>query len=282
MESNNEFVIQIESQIRNNVFKNKEELMHYLTSLMKRELISQEEDVKKLLNLYDSMHVHEQPLNMDDYKGANLGEQNFIISTKEDRILKTNESAREMDEEFKKTQNEMLVTNKVGIVNADDVFKKMADTEKEELNLISLTEALSIDNVSLETLQKIRYFINNKYINPYEYKIDITTNIFYNVNTKEVFEVRKNEEKNEYELYKGGEVIYRENEQEEVQEQELEYQSEEEKQLYENKEKENVKKRVLVPPKNYPNNRAFSKMSFLILNIITFITLITMIYLLNK
>lgn len=290
MESNNEFIIQIENQIRNDQFKSKEDLSQYLTMLTESGQPNQEvekEQIKKFLDLYDSMHSNDQTLNLEQYKGANLGEQNYIISMKDDKILKTNEQTEKMNEEFSKLQNEITANNKSGMVNADDVFQKMAETQKEELNLISLTEAISMDNIDLEILQKIRYFINNKYINPYEYKIDLESGLFYSIVTKEIFEVRKNEETNEYELYKGGEIVYNQKEQEETNEQELEYQTEEEKELYENRtNKEDlkyVKKRVLTKQTDYPNNRAaFSKMSFLIVSIITFVTLITMIIILNK
>lgn len=291
MDTKNKLMIDIESQIRNKEFKSKDELTLYLKNAINNGRINQTEIIK-YLDLYDSIYINDQPLNMENYKGSTLDEQNFIISTETDQILKTNESAKEINKEFKELQNEMIADNKGDITTADDVFEKMVETKKEELNLIPLIEIFEMQNIEIEKLQKIKYFLNNQYINPYDYKIDLNSNIFYNVVTKEMFEVRKNEQTNEYEIYKGSEIVYKENEVEEEQEQEieyksaeeyeqeLEYQNEEEKQLYESR--KNVKKRVLVPPRRNPNNYAFSKMSFIIINIITFITLITMMIFLNK
>ena len=62
--------------------------------------------------------------------------------------------------------------------------------------------------INIELLHKIRYFVSNKYINPYSYKIDLENGIFYNTETSEVLEVRKDEVTNKYQIYKGSEVVY--------------------------------------------------------------------------
>lgn len=287
---NNNILTEIEKSIRDNEFKNKDELNNYLNYLVESGALREYQEtewIKKFLDLYDELYPEtEQSLNIENYKGVSLEDKQFIVSTQDDRILKTNEEIDKIDEEFKKTQNELLATNKGETVTADEVFEHMADNQKEELSLIPLTEINKIDNVKIETLQKIKFFINNKYVNPYDYQIDISNDIFYNITTKEMFEVRKNEETNEYAIYKGGEVVYKENNQEELTMENEEItnneaiEKDEEKQLYERK--DDVKRRILAPPKHFPNNKAFSNISFLVLNIITFILLITMIFFLNK
>ena len=37
------------------------------------------------------------------------------------------------------------------------------------------------DNINKETLNKIKFFINNSYTNPSSYKVDIEHDIFYNI-----------------------------------------------------------------------------------------------------
>ena len=285
---NNNLLIDIERKIRNDEFKNKEELNNYLKKLLDAGLFEQYQEnlqIKKLLDLYDSLHSYSsQPLNMENYKGVSLEEKQFIVSTQDDRVLKTTESYQKIDEEFKNNQNELIASNKGETVTADEVFERMANTQKEELSLVPLTQIHTISDIKIETLQKIKFFINSQYVNPYDFQIDLSNGVFYNVTTKEMFEVRKNEETNQYAIYKGGEIVYRENNQTEENQvtnnMEPSYESEEDKQLYERK--DNVKRRVLTPPKNYPSNMAFSKMSFLILNIISFMVIITMIIFLNK
>ena len=144
------------------------------------------------------------------------------------------------------------------------------NNQKEELSLISLSEAITKDNLDIELLQKIRFFVSNKYINPYSYKIDIESGIFYNIETLEVLEVRMDDTTNKYQIYKG---IYGD---------EL-VESDEEEMLYEDKTKNKPKIRVLRPPSmNDYNNAAFSKMNFLLLVISMFAASIIFINILNK
>lgn len=79
-------------QIRNNNFKSKEELNNYIiylkNNLIPSEVLSNEK-VLELLNLYDSIHQNDNPkLDMRNYKASSLSNQNFIISTQTDKVLK--------------------------------------------------------------------------------------------------------------------------------------------------------------------------------------------------
>ena len=96
-----------------------------------------------------------------------------------------------------------------------------------------------------------------------------------------MFEVRKNEDTNQYDIFKGSEKIYgHATELEQTPPQEHEF--EEEKQTYEEQlNKANLKVRRL-EKKSFMNNAAFTKVGFLIINILTFTILTTMIILLNK
>ena len=265
MENQNNYnvYLDLENKIKNNDFKSKEDLNRYIVNLKQRGFISSNDNhkIEELLNLYDKFNMKtDHQLNMDGYKNVSLENQELIVSTNNDRILKTNTNHGEMEKEFKQTQNEMIASNQE-LVNANDVFGKIANTKKEEVTLLSMSEVFNKDNVDLEILQKIRYFITNKYINPYNYKVDIESVIFYNISTDEVLEVRKDSETNEYKILRGNEIVY-ENESQALE-------KEEENQLYE---KKNIKVRRLVKENNRPfNNAAFSKISFLVLNIIIFI-----------
>lgn len=262
-QNNYNFYLDLENQIKNNGFKSKEDLNRYIVNLKQRGFISSNDNqkVEKLLKLYDELNSHtDNPLNIEGYKNVSLENQELIVSTNNDRILKTDSNHGEIEKEFMQTQNEMTA-NRQGLVNTNDVFEKIADTKKEEVTLLFMSEVFNKDNIDLEILQKIKFFITNKYINPYNYKVDIQNGIFYNPETDEVLEVRKDSETNEYKIYRGSEIVY-ENESQVLE-------KEEESKNYE---KKNIKVRRLVKEDNRTfNNAAFSKISFLILNIIIFI-----------
>lgn len=221
---------------------------------------------------------------MENYKGVGLEEQSFIISTQTDQILKTMEGHEDISKEFKEVQNEIIANSNDAKTNADTIYNHMANNQKEEINLISLYEVFTKNNIDIEILRKIKFFISNKYINPYSYKVDITNGIFYNVETSEILEVRKNPNTNEYQIYKGSEIVYGDSYQNEEQQEktdDLIRDTNEEEQLHENRNK--PKTRVLrYPQSNHYGNAAFSKIDFLLLNIIIFGTIITFIALLDK
>ena len=282
--SSTEIFNDIERRIKNNDFKSKEEITKYIFNLKERGFLSQEELEKKmpeLLGKYDELNqISDMPLNMENYKGVGLENQNLIVGIEQERILKNLESKDNLNKEFKQVQNQIVANNQDALTNADVIFNKMADTQKEELSLISLSDAISKDNLDIELLRKIKFFVSNKYINPYSYKIDVENGIFYNTETSEVLEVRKDEVTNKYQIYKGSEVVYGE---EYINELELNRDVPEEEMVYDEVSKNKPKVRVLRPPsmKDY-NNAAFSKMNFLLLVISMFTASVVFINILNK
>lgn len=275
----------IERRIKNNEWINKRELSEYLIGIKNQRLIN-EDELQKLLDSFDGLDkASATPLNMENYKGVGLENQNLIVSTKTNQILKTTEYPNNLSEEFRTTQNEIIANTNDAHVNADTVFNYMAENKKEEASLISIEEALNHDAIDIEMLQKIKFFISNQYINPYEFKVDITKEIFYNIETSEVLEVRQDEITNEYKIFKGSEVIYGENYQIEEElnntEQNLESEKDEEEKIYENREKPKV--RTLRPPqaRNY-NSAAFSSINILIFIITLFSTTIIVANILNR
>lgn len=279
-------------QIRNNNFKSKEELNNYIiylkNNLIPSEVLSNEK-VLELLNLYDSIHQNDNTkLDMRNYKASSLSNQNFIISTKTDTVLKTNSSNEDLNKEFQKIQNEITSSQTQNeLANSDIVFAEMKENRKEELTLLSINEVLQRDDIDSEVLRKIRFFINNEYINPYSYKVDINTGLFYNQETKEMFEVRKNPQTGNYEIYKGSEVEYsktsetKEHSNESLEgnndfeeDQEINKDIDEKQMLYK------PKVRRLIKPTNL-NNAAFVKSSFIVIGICIF-SIILAIILINR
>ncbi len=279
-------------QIRNNNFKSKEELNNYIiylkNNLIPSEVLSNEK-VLELLNLYDSIHQNDNPkLDMRNYKASSLSNQNFIISTQTDKVLKNNFSNGDLNKEFQKIQNEITSSQTQNeLANSDIVFAEMEKNRKEELTLLSINEVLQRDDIDSEVLRKIRFFINNEYINPYSYKVDINTGLFYNQETKEMFEVRKNPQTGNYEIYKGSEVEYsKARETEEHSNESLEGNNDFEEDQEINKdidEKQMLYKpkvRRLIKPTNL-NNAAFVKSSFIVIGICIF-SIILAIILINR
>ncbi len=279
-------------QIRNNNFKSKEELNNYIiylkNNLIPSEVLSNEK-VLELLNLYDSIHQNDNPkLDMRNYKASSLSNQNFIISTQTDKVLKNNFSNGDLNKEFQKIQNEITSSQTQNeLANSEIVFAEMEKNRKEELTLLSINEVLQRDDIDSEVLRKIRFFINNEYINPYSYKVDINTGLFYNQETKEMFEVRKNPQTGNYEIYKGSEVEYsKARETEEHSNESLEGNNDFEEDQEINKdidEKQMLYKpkvRRLIKPTNL-NNAAFVKSSFIVIGICIF-SIILAIILINR
>lgn len=295
MENNNyqNILLGLEQQIRNNNFKSKEELNNYIiylkNNLIPSNILSNEK-VLELLNLYDSMHQNDIPeLDMRNYKGSSLNDQNFIISTQNDTVLKTNSTNEVLNKEFKQVQNEITSSQTQDeLANSDIVFAEMKENRKEELTLLSINEVLQRDDIDSEVLRKIKFFIKNEYINPYSYKVNINTGIFYNQETKEMFEVRKNPQTGNYEIYKGSEVEYsKENETDEHPKESLEgnngFEDEEQEKNKDTDEQQMLYKpkvRRLIKPTNL-NNAAFVKSSFIVIGICVFSVILALI-LINK
>ena len=295
MENNNyqTLLLGLEQQIRNNNFKSKEELNNYIiylkNNLIPSEILSNEK-ILEFLNIYDSMHQNDIPeLDMRNYKGSSLNDQNFIISTQNDTVLKTNSTNEDLNKEFKQVQNEITSSQTQDeLVNSDIVFAEMKENRKEELTLLSINEVLQRDDIDSEVLRKIKFFIKNEYINPYSYKVNINTGIFYNQETKEMFEVRKNPQTGNYEIYKGSEVEYsKENETDEHSKESLEgnnsFEDEEQEKNKDTDEQQMLYKpkvRRLIKPTNL-NNAAFVKSSFIVIGICVFSVILALI-LINK
>lgn len=280
--SKEQFKNYIETNIRNNNFKSKEDLYRYLLSLKNQNInyIITEDDIKEILNLYDELHIQvEVPLDMKNYTNKKLGEQNYIVAEQADRILKTNNDSTEFIHEFKNTQNEILAHSQDGNTNAQEVFNKIADTQKEEVKLITLNDAILAKDIDTELLHKIKFFITRSKVNPNAFRVDITSGIFFNRETNELYEVRKNENTNQYEIFSGGEIRYDNTNNLEESNESLKNDHEEELQYSESLEKKNVKVRKLVPMKN-PNNAAFTKFGLLFLNLVSFTIIGFSIYIL--
>ena len=273
----------IQERINNNEFKDKNELISFLNDLKKQglsESILTNEIIAELLNLFDKTHSKENSsLDLENYSSFKLENQNVIVSKKDDIVLKTNRSSEELPQEFKENQNELTAMSSDGLANADMTFDYMEKYKKEKMNLISLSEAVEKDNINKETLNKIKFFINNSYTNPSSYKVDIEHDIFYNIENQEVLEVRKNPQTGKYEIYKGGELAYSNNSSDETKEDDFEKETDtnEEKMPYLNK-NENLKVRRLIKPEN--NNAAFVSNTFVI--IIGILLFIVIAFILSK
>ena len=276
----------IQKQIRNNYFRSKEELYEYILKLNKNinssALTNQE--IEELLELYDELHTKsESPLDMENYSNKKLDNKNFIVSEADKRVLKTTENTNEFIHEFKQTQNQILAHNQDGTTNAREVFNKLADTKKEEITLLPLHEAIIDPNVDKEIIYKIKFLITKMQINPYSFKVNITTGIFYNYETNEMYEVRKNEKTNQYEIYVSGEIKY-DNTNNIENEQENTLSDHDEENIHkETKNKPKVRTRKPEQPR-YFNNAAFTNIGFLIISItsLTIIGILIGIIILNK
>lgn len=272
----------LETQIKNGQFTSKEQLAHYLTNLRNRGLLQiNNEQLAELLNLYDSLHKTEEvPLDMQNYASIALEDQDLIVAKATDRVLQTLEGTEAFNTEFQQTQNEITANTQDGLANADTVFNHMANNQKVEMTLVPVTEAISREDIEIEILNKIKFFITSAYVNPYSFRVDISSGVFYNLDTSEVYEVRKNTDTNQYEIYRGGELVYGEAlTQEEEPEKTQEHDAEK---VYEDRRyKPKVRARIKEPSR-YMGNAAFTKIGLLVINIITFALLTAMIVLLNK
>lgn len=125
---------------------------------------------------------------------------------------------------------------------------------KELESLIPFSELQFYNNLDLELLNKIRFFItiSQGKVNYESIYFDLEKKVFYNDDTKEIYEIKKDANNNQYEIIKS----------------------------HNHKPITRVRKPDNSPP--YMNNAAFTKVGFLIINILTFSILTTMIILLNK
>lgn len=200
---------EIENRIRSNSFNSKEELVNYLNSLRQNNQIDinlLNNSYMSLLKLYDDTRNVSDSLNISNYKGVALGDRDFIVSSNNGRVLESN-SNTPLKEEFESVQNEMAVNGENGIANADQVFNYMEKYKKTEASLMPLSN-LNINIIDADMLEKIKFFISNNRNNIFDYKVDISRGLFINVNTNDIYEVRKNPETGQFEIFKGGSAMY--------------------------------------------------------------------------
>lgn len=264
-------VEELEKQIRNNHFKSKEELFERLVELRENGMIDviDNKKMRELLDLYDMIHQKTtSPIDTQNFSSMSIENNNLIISKETDRVLLTQKDQSSFEEEFKQAQNELSIQSQSGIANASLAFEQMAN-QKVEMVLLTINEAILRDDISLEILNKIRFMITSGYVNPNQIRIDMSKGVFYDIETSSIYEIKYNSETQEYEIYKNNELDYTESGLREEQEKEQER----------NKPKVRVLKKENPP---YLNNAAFTKISFLVLNIISIALLVTMAILLNK
>lgn len=200
---------EIENRIKSNSFNSKEELVNYLNSLRQNNQIDinlLNERYMSLLKLYDDTMTASDSLNISNYKDASLEDKNFIVSSNDGRVLESN-SNTPLKEEFESVQNEMAVNGENGIANANQVFNYMEKYKKTEASLMPLSN-LNINIIDADMLEKIKFFISNNRNNIFDYKVDISRGLFINVNTNDIYEVRKNPETGQFEIFKGGSAMY--------------------------------------------------------------------------
>lgn len=283
-------LLDLERRVNNNYFKSKSELVEYINEIRQNKQLDREvfdRKVEELLNLYDKYNKSELPLNMEDYKDVKMQDSNYIVSGETDKVLRTNTNHGDLSQEFKQIQNEIIANSQNGSVNADTVFNHMEKYQKESSTLMPLSN-LNIQIIDKDMLDKIRFFIKNGNVNIFEYQVDISNGIFLNINTNELFEVRKDSSTNQFRIYKGSEAQYKSEIKTDSNsnntmvtddiatlsdEELMEYQarrnlSSEERQLIENemqKRKNKPKTRVLRLNPLDGNRAAFAKTSFLII-----------------
>ena len=201
-------LLDLERKINSNYFKSKDELISYVEEIRKNYQLDMNlfnSKLKELLSLYDKNNIN---IDMSDFKDVKLGDNTYIVSGEDDKVLKTDREQGELAKEFREVQNDMIVNDPARQdINADAIFDRMEKYQKESSTMMPLSN-LNIEIIDKDMLDKIRFFIQNGNINIFEYQVDISNGIFFNVNTNELFEVRKNPNTLNYEIYKGREVSY--------------------------------------------------------------------------
>lgn len=201
-------LLDLERKISNNYFKSKDELISYVEEIRKNYQLDMNlfnSKLKELLSLYDKNNTN---IDMSNFKDVKLGDNTYIVSGEDYKVLKTDREQGELAEEFREVQNDMIVNDPARQdINADAIFDRMEKYQKESSTMMPLSN-LNIEIIDKDMLDKIRFFVQNGNVNIFEYQVDISNGIFFNVNTNELFEVRKNPNTLKYEIYKGGEVSY--------------------------------------------------------------------------
>ena len=284
-------IADLEKKVRAGEFKDKEELSRYITNLKNNGVPSSVltgEKTTEILALYDTLNPEKHDaLDLNNYKGVKLDEKNVIVSTQDSAVLKTDRASSEMPQEFKEAQNELTAMGNDGLANADETFKHMREHKKEELNLIPIDEAINKDNIDKEVLSKIKFFITNEHIDYHAYHVDPEYGVFYDLEKEEVLEVRINEATGKYEIYRGGEKVYGDNQQTEVPEGDsadpaLESDKEEEQKAYERKGPVRVLRKPEEEQGNNLGNSAFVQSSLLFIICIAISLLLAVFLIIHK
>ena len=87
------FLLDLERRINNNFFKSKSDLITYIEKIRKNPGIDMDlfnKRVEELLLIYDKNHESELPLDMENYKDVKMQDSNYIVSSDDDKVLKTN------------------------------------------------------------------------------------------------------------------------------------------------------------------------------------------------
>ena len=186
-----------------------------------------------------------------------------------------------MDEQYfnqrkniEQNQHEITYKSNETLNNSNENFKPTNDHAKKEIQIKSLTDIIQnpFENINKEVFMKIRYLITEQHIDPRMFKINLETGMFYNIENSDIYEVKRNHETGKYEININGIRVYKNNS---LEQNENNIEKEQDSNTY-----NNIKVRRLIKSDN--NNAAFTKIGFLLINILTFITLITMMLLLNK
>ena len=282
-------IANLEEAAKTDRFASKDDFNKYIEQMKKNgNLEITEEEKKKLLETYDENHKSEEAgLDMTNYQGTRIEEQNYVIAKDTDTVLKTDASSKEIPDEFKKNQNTLAAANSQDeLANAQTVFNEMKNKIHEEVTLAPIYEMVERQDASQELLDKIRFFITNRKINPFGYKVS-KDGVFYNSEKDEMLEVKKNPKTGKFEIIKGSQVVYSEDEQTETYSEEEErsedkgYTPEEvEKEGIENQKKnDNPKVRRLIPEKQRQDQAAFVKSGVLIITFISVVILLSMLIL---
>lgn len=201
-------LLDLERKINSNYFKSKDELISYVEEIRKNYQLDMNlfnSKLKELLSLYDKNNTN---IDMSNFKDVKLGDNTYIVSGEDDKVIKTDREQGELAKEFREVQNDMIANDPARQdINADAIFDRMEKYQKESSTMMPLSN-LNIEIIDKDMLDKIRFFIQNGNVNIFEYQVDISNGIFFNVNTNELFEVRKNPNTLKYGIYKGGEVSY--------------------------------------------------------------------------
>ena len=258
-------LLDLEKRVNNNYFKSKDQLVAYINEMRQNKQLDREKfdkKVEELLSLYDKYNESELPLNLEN-----------------DKAPKTNSNYSEKSQEFKEVQNTIIANNNDG-TNADAVFDYMAKYQKESYVLMPLSN-LNMQIINKDMLDKIRFFVKNGNINIFDYQVDISNGLFFNIITNELFEVTRDPDTQQFKIYKENESQYNNKIRSDNKGNDIANLSNEESLKYQSR-NNNSKVRVLRLNPLKDNRAAFTKTSFLIIILFLFSIMCALLLLLLK